>query len=59
MVEFYAPWCAHCRELAPEYAAAASELKNYGVVLAKIDATAEQELAHEYDVQGFPSIFFF
>nr|XP_025685341.1 protein disulfide isomerase-like 1-4 isoform X2 [Arachis hypogaea] len=59
MVEFYAPWCGHCQALAPEYAAAATELKNYGVVLAKIDATAEQEVAHEYDVQGFPSIFFF
>ncbi|KXG29239.2 protein disulfide isomerase-like 1-4 isoform X2 [Sorghum bicolor] len=63
MVEFYAPWCGHCQELAPEYAAAAAHLAAHphqaDLALAKVDATEETDLAQRYDVQGFPTILFF
>ncbi|CAN6277242.1 unnamed protein product [Urochloa humidicola] len=63
MVEFYAPWCGHCQALAPDYAAAASRLaaqhSRGHLALAKLDATEDTDLAHKYDVQGFPTILFF
>ncbi|CAN6447039.1 unnamed protein product [Victoria cruziana] len=58
MVEFYAPWCGHCQALAPEFSAAATELKGV-VALAKVDATVESDLSQKYDIQGYPTVFFF
>lgn len=58
MVYFYAPWCQHCQELAPEFAAAAQELD--GVVrLAKCDATQNEAIAQQYEVTAYPAIKFF
>lgn len=60
LVEFYAPWCGHCKKLAPEYEAAAKILKETNnVLIGKVDATAEESLATKYNVTGYPSLFFF
>ncbi|CAI5477123.1 unnamed protein product [Closterium sp. Yama58-4] len=58
MVEFYAPWCGHCRALAPEYREAAATPKELGVLFAKVDATKETELADKYNVDGYPTVLF-
>jgi protein disulfide-isomerase A6 len=47
MVEFYAPWCGHCKALEPEWNQAASDLKGK-VKFAKVDATENQQLASQF-----------
>lgn len=55
LVEFFAPWCGHCKRLEPEWAAAATELKGK-VKLGALDATVHTVMASRYGIQGFPTI---
>ena len=56
MVKFYAPWCGHCKQFAPEYAIAAKNAKAKGIILAKLDATIHHKASQKYKIQGFPTI---
>lgn len=56
LVAFIAPWCGHCKALKPEWQSAAKKLKGSGAKLAVVDATAEESLAQQFQIQGFPTI---
>ncbi|XP_010035498.2 protein disulfide isomerase-like 2-3 isoform X1 [Eucalyptus grandis] len=58
VVEFFAPWCGHCKKLAPEWKKAAKNLKGK-VKLGHVDCDAEKSLMSRYNVQGFPTILVF
>lgn len=61
LVEFFAPWCGHCKTLAPVYEelALAFEHAKDKVQIAKVDADSERELGKRFGVQGFPTLKFF
>ncbi|XP_063699405.1 protein disulfide-isomerase A3 [Culicoides brevitarsis] len=56
LVEFYAPWCGHCKKLAPVFDEVGEKLKNENVMLVKVDATAN-DVPPLFEVRGFPTLF--
>lgn len=54
-MEFYAPWCGHCKQLAPKWKQAASKLK--GVVnIGAVNCDAHKALCMKHGVRGYPTI---
>ncbi|CAK9086937.1 Protein disulfide-isomerase 2 (PDI 1) (Prolyl 4-hydroxylase subunit beta-2) [Durusdinium trenchii] len=60
LLEAYAPWCGHCKQLAPEYEKAAEHFAGVevegGLSLVAVDATEHKEIASRFGVQGFPTL---
>ena len=56
-VKFYAPWCGHCKALAPKYIDLAKKLQgNDKLLIAEIDSTANE--VDEVQITGFPTLKF-
>lgn len=59
-VKFYAPWCGHCKRLAPVWdMLAEAYAKEKSVTIAKVDCTTEKVLCQLHSVRGYPSLYFF
>ncbi|KAI5399994.1 protein disulfide-isomerase 5-2 [Lathyrus oleraceus] len=61
LVDFYAPWCGHCKRLSPELDAAAPVLAKLKepILIAKVDADKHARLARKHDVDAYPTILLF
>lgn len=56
LIEFYAPWCGHCKKLTPVFDELGDKMKDEEVDIIKMDATAN-DVPSNFNVKGFPTLF--
>merc|ERR1712210_277032 len=56
LVEFYEPWCGHCKKLTPVFEELGEKMADEDVEIVKMDATAN-DVPPQFDVKGFPTLY--
>ena len=56
-VKFYAPWCGHCKKLAPTWDEYSNSQTN--VYVGKVDCTVEKAVCAKYEIKGYPTLLYF
>ncbi|EDR23350.1 protein disulfide isomerase, putative [Entamoeba dispar SAW760] len=60
LVKFFAPWCGHCKRLAPTYEEVAQAFaENEDVIIAEVNCDDHRELCQEHGIRGFPTVLVF
>jgi protein disulfide-isomerase-like protein len=55
VLKFYAPWCGHCKKLAPVLDAVAPKLEGK-LAIGKIDCTLDKKICDKHSVKGYPTL---
>lgn len=55
LIDFWAPWCGPCHQMAPAFSAATAQLEP-ALRLAKLNTEAEQGLAQRFGIRSIPTL---